>query len=164
MVAFTSTCKLLSGRLQRFAPLRLRIHTFKRGLSVALQNAVLLDTTTKEPWTEFAPLLKVAISFVNAHLNRKSNPTAADDTAGKDKKRASKAGPSQPSNPPADAAKKAAKLRTKWCRAARRTGHFRADCPGTATEAERQHCLSSFSDWKKSQQKRKGPGKKPFRP
>ena len=151
-----------------------KIHNFKRGLSSALQNAVLLDTTTKEPWTEFAPLLKVATSFANELLGRKTHGTqppanAANAGRGRDngksqKKRSASqgSGPSRPRSASAGSSEsKQAKRRTKWCRAEKRCdncfqkGHFRADCPDTATEAERQQALTEFGAWQKSEAKGK---------
>ena len=151
-----------------------KIHTFKRGLSGALQNAVLLDTTTKEPWTEFAPLLKVATSFANELLGRKTNTSGNAESAGrgrnhgnpKSKKRSTSQanGPSRPSGASEEA--KAKKSRTKWCRAERRCdkclqpGHFRADCPDSASEADREKALTAFYAWQK--QDSKGKAKKNF--
>ena len=75
--------------------------------------------------------------------------------------------PAVPLEPSAEA--KANKTRTRWCRAERRcdqclqTGHFRADCPDSASEAERQQALNEFSAWLKHDAKGKTPAKKGFR-
>lgn len=151
-----------------------KIHAFKRGLSSALQNAGLLDTSTKEPWTEFAPLLKVATSFANAMLapNRRSHGSGTADVAGRsstgqksaDKgKRKSSSSPDQKaasgsgSNPADFEAAKArfmAKAQTTWCRRTSRcddclqVGHQKAACKGAA-KPEDQEALSEFRQWRK---------------
>ena len=153
-----------------------KIHHFKRGLTAPLQNAVLLEPATREPWTEFAPLLHVATCFANALLGHKSTEKSkrnGADHAGKgksskthrsDRKRSATKGetPSHQANPN--------KLRTKWCREQKRCdkcfqdGHFRADCPDTATEAERASALEAFAAWQKQYAKGKRPmSKKHFR-
>lgn len=153
-----------------------KIHTFKRGLSSALQNAVLLDTTTKEPWTEFAPLLKVATSFANAMLapNRRTQGSVTADTAGrssgdhklarKEKRKTSStsSGPSHGNTSANDAdlaeqkAKFTAKAQTSWCRKTLRCdvchqiGHQKAACPNKDKQAAmRQEALDDFHRWRK---------------
>ena len=153
-----------------------KIHTFKRGLSSALQNAVLLDTTTKEPWTEFAPLLKVATSFANAMLapNRRTRASVTADAAGrssgdqksarKDKRKASSTSSGQnhgsSSANDADLAEQKAKFMAKaqisWCRKTSRCDvchqirHQKLACSNKARQAEsRQEALEDFHKWRK---------------
>ena len=94
-----------------------KIHNFKRGLTSALQNAVLLDTTTREPWTEFAPLLKVATSFANEMQGKQSHVTAHVDNAGRSRRDSRGQRSERPARPgrgqaPASSEKKEARTRT----------------------------------------------------
>ena len=154
-----------------------KIHTFKKGLSSAFQNAVLLDTTTKEPWTAFEPLLRVATSYANAMLapNRRTQSSGATDAAGrsrsskdlrsnkgKQKRSASSQGRQDrdSSNPRETDAEAQAwfwkKQQTTWCRKTHRCdeclqlGHNKADCPDTAKSDEKDAALDEFQKWRKA--------------
>ena len=154
-----------------------KIHTFKRGLSSALQNAVLLDTTTKEPWTAFEPLLRIATSYANAVLapNRRTQSTGATDAAGrsrsskdlrsdkgKQKRSASSQGRQDRDSPNPKETKTEAKARfwkkqqTAWCRKTHRCDlcfqpdHMKADCPNGSKPELKEAALDEFQKWCKA--------------
>ena len=138
----------------------------------ALQNAVLTDTTTKEPWTEFASLPKVATSFANEMQAKQSHVNAHVDNAGRSRRGEFKQRSQQKAKPgrdqaPASAEKREARNRTSWCRDEQLrdnclpSGHIRASCPNTATPEQRQQALQAYATWKRWH-KNKG-SKPPFR-
>ena len=142
-----------------------KIHNFKCGLTSALQNAVLLDTTTKEPWTEVAPLLKFATSFANEMQGKRSHTIAHVDNAGRSRRdsrgqRSERAARFDRGQAPASSEKDP---RTMWCRAERRCdnclqqGHIRASCPNAATTEQQYQALQAYAARKKSTVKATSP-------